>query len=598
MNARARSLFIAFGLLAGLLLTRQYGESWDELKFYKYADSALSAYSTWPRTGEVPITGDTYDNYGPAYVMFVSLSARALGWILPWIESDLRHLIYFVTFLAGIWAFHRLAGRWLSRGGALGATLLFATQPLFWGHAFISPKDIPFLSFFMLSLVYGLQMVDSVEPVSGAALSPATRRQLLLATSLWLAFLFIFFGGTAVIHSWIESAVRAAAAGEPNFLARLASDIRTADPAVYDRKYFTLFLWTRALLFWLTTAFVGWLYYTRFQYALRLLARIAPAAILLGITACMRLLGPLAGLLVVLYALRRRGGTAPPVLVLYAFLAFIAMYATWPYLWPDPLGRFVESAVVMARYPWRGQVLFDGVLYSSTDIPRTYLPVLLGIQLTEPVWALFLAGLALTVLGAVRARRESHQLLVLTTIWFVLPLLGLIGLRSPLYDNFRQVFFILPPVFLLAGVVFEQIKKPVLQAALIALLILPGVVDGIRLHPYEYIYYNRFIGGERGAFRRFELDYWGTSYREAAAYLNETAPEHANIWVEGPAHLLQLYARRDLRIFSTYELERSDHYDYVVALSRYNLDQSSYPEARVVYTIARQDAIMTVIKQP
>ena len=30
-------------------------------------------------------------------------------------------------------------------------------------------------------------------------------------------------------------------------------------------------------------------------------------------------------------------------------------------------------------------------------------------------------------------------------------------------------------------------------------MILPGIVDGIRLHPYEYIYYNRFIGGVDGA---------------------------------------------------------------------------------------------------
>jgi hypothetical protein len=128
--------------------------------------------------------------------------------------------------------------------------------------------------------------------------------------------------------------------------------------------------------------------------------------------------------------------------------------------------------------------------------------------------------------------------------------------------------------------------------------VLPGVVGSIRLHPYEYIYYNAFIGGEAGAFRRFELDYWGISYREAADWLNENAPPDADVWVEGPAHLLDMYLRDDLNLFSTYEVERAENYDYVVATSRYDLDLASYPTAESVYRIERAGALLAVIKQP
>src|SRR5512140_2005657 len=82
---------LTIALVIGLLTVRQYGESWDELQFFKYADRALQAYSTWPRTGAIPLTGNTYDNYGPAYVMLVALGARLLGLILPWMVSDVRH---------------------------------------------------------------------------------------------------------------------------------------------------------------------------------------------------------------------------------------------------------------------------------------------------------------------------------------------------------------------------------------------------------------------------------------------------------------------------------------------------------------------------
>jgi hypothetical protein len=41
----------------------------------------------------------------------------------------------------------------------------------------------------------------------------------------------------------------------------------------------------------------------------------------------------------------------------------------------------------------------------------------------------------------------------------------------------------------------------------------------IALHPYEYIFINRFAGGVAGAYSRYELDYWGSSFKEAAEKL-------------------------------------------------------------------------------
>ncbi len=639
-------LFVA---LLGFLLTRHYGESWDELKFYKYADLSLQAYTTWPTSGAVPEFGNTYDNYGPAYVMLVSLGARALGHLLPWELSDLRHLLYFFTFLAGVWAFHALAQRWLSLPAALGATCLFVSQPLFWGHAFISPKDIPFLSFFLLSLLFGLRLFDRPRPLLPPGLSPRSKRLLLVLTTLWLASVIGLFLGVGLIHAWLEDAVRAAAAGTPNLIARMASDLHKVAPEVYVQRYFTLFIQTRAIFFYLFTCLLGYLYRRLAPAAFHSLIAILFPALFLGIAVSIRILGPLAGLLIALYGLRRQGAKAVPILLIYTFFTLAVTYATWPYLWPDPLGHLIESLRVMSQYPWPGEVLFDGVQYASTDIPRSYLPVLLGIQLTEPVWALFIAGLAATGWGLVK-RRGYVELLALTLFWFILPLSGFIVTRTPLYDNFRQVFFILPPVFLIAGVVFEGLPSPfgrgaggedlpspsgrgaggeglpspsgrgvrgeghlpsplgrgvrgegiqhIWQIVLIVLAALPGLVGIYRLHPYEYIYYNSFVGGEQGAFRRFELDYWGVSYREAAAWLNENAPPQANVWVEGPAHLLHMYLRDDLNLYSTYEAERAEHYDFVVATSRYDLDLTSYPTAPIVHVIARSGAILTVVKQP
>jgi len=592
----ARWLLLLAVAVIGLTITRHYGESWDERQFFKYADRALQAYSSWPRTGSIPITGNTYDNYGPAYVMFTALAARGLGFILPWSVSDLRHLVYFLTFAAGMWVFYQLCKRWLGVAASIGATLLLAAQPVIWGHAFISPKDVPFLALFVGTLYLGLRMVDDFETRSRLSPSPVSRR-LWIITAAWILLVLASTVATPVVHARIESLVRAGAAGEVNPLSSLASDIRTADPALYIEKFFVWFIRLRFAFLLILTAIVAALWF-RVPNALSKVAAIAPAAVVLGLSTSIRVLGPFAALMVAVYAVRKLGRRSLALLLGYAALAVVAMYATWPYLWPNPIGHLVESIRVMSQYPWRGTVLFDGALHPSTELPASYLPVLLAVQLTETAWLAAFAGAALAIVGAARRERSGQAFLVLALIWFVLPLLGFVTTRAPLYDNFRQVLFILPPLFMLAGLAFEQVRRRPLQLVIVALAVMPGVIDGLRLHPYEYIYYNRLVGGVQGAFRRFELDYWGTSYREAAAYLDDAAPANATVWVEGPTHLLQEYARPDLKIYSTYEAERADHYDYVVALTRFDLDLVSYPEAPIVHVIERQGALLTVIKEP
>jgi hypothetical protein len=243
-------------------------------------------------------------------------------------------------------------------------------------------------------------------------------------------------------------------------------------------------------------------------------------------------------------------------------------------------------------------VLFNGATYPANDLPASYMPFLLAIQLTEPVWLLFFAGVVVAIFGLLRKRYEQRELLALTFAWFILPLVTFIILRPTLYDNFRQTFFIVPPIFFMAGLAFDQIRKPAWQAALMALVILPGVIASVRLHPYEYVYYNQLIGGVEAAVDRFELEYWATSYREAAREANRIAPSNANVWVDGPAHLFSRFARPDFHIYSPQEEERADHYDVVITLARYDLEKTSFPEAPIVYRVTREGAVFAVIRTP
>ena len=589
-------IVLSLSLLVGILTLTNYGESWDDLSLQKYASHSLTAYRTWPQQGATQITEEELGNYGPAYVMVIAISTHLLSAITPLAPPDIRHLFYFITYLAGVWAFYRLGTRWLTRNAALGATLLFITQPLLWGHAFMNPKDTPFLAFFLLSIFFGFKMVDSIQPLAFDSLTPSNKKALALLTALWLVSVFPLFIFTDAFHAALTSLVQSEHAGQTTIISLIASDIHTAIPEIYVQKYFVLFIRIRAIYFLLFTSALLYIYRKIHPSLFTLCFSSILSAIFLGFTTSIRILGPFAGLIVGYYALRTKGKQAMPALVIYAIIAMITMYLTWPYLWSDPVGHFWGSLKAMSAYPWMGQIFYNGVGYTSTTLPYSYLPVLFGIQLTEPVWVLSLTGLVLAIIGW--TRRKNQKLIELAILWFVIPILGFIILHSALYDNFRQIIFVLPPVFWLTGKVFEKIKNTKWQITLVALCLLPGILGIIRLHPYEYIYYNSFIGGVDGAQGRFELDYWGTSFREAAEYVNRVAPANSTVWIEGPTQAFALYARSDLKIYSAGEVERADHYNYVVATTRYNFDKTSYPDAKIIYRITRGKAILSVIKQP
>jgi len=96
--------------------------------------------------------------------------------------------------------------------------------------------------------------------------------------------------------------------------------------------------------------------------------------------------------------------------------------------------------------------------------------------------------------------------------------------------------------------------------------------------------------------KKFELDYWATSYREAAEYINTIAPPNINILVEGPGQVVDLYIREDLTVLSDDE-PITKPFEYVMIVSRFDLDTKLYPEAKIVHKIERNGMMLTVIKK-
>jgi hypothetical protein len=142
------------------------------------------------------------------------------------------------------------------------------------------------------------------------------------------------------------------------------------------------------------------------------------------------------------------------------------------------------------------------------------------------------------------------------------------------------------------------IKPPLVRVILVITMVFPGIYASIHLHPYQYIYYNSLIGGVRGAYRDFELDYWATSFKESMDYLNENAEEGATIVVIGSRPVAREYARPDLIIVGPSVLESfQGQSSYILSSTRANKDGSYCRDSEIVFTVERDGAVLSSIKE-
>ena len=553
-------LLLAVNVLIGVFVFRNFGLSWDEPLFYDYADALGYAYSPheW-FSGHFDLensygpSAEDHKTRGPAYLFL----ARNFVYGLEDLGSDRAsawHLVNFIFFQLGVYFFYQLCARWMKPSAALAATAFFLYQPLLWGHAFINPKDPPFLTFFLASVCLGFEMVDEIE------------------------------AGT-----------------KTNF------------------------------------------------------GKIFAASFCLGIATSIRVLGPLTGLIVLLYAgytiFARRGlkSAAIPTkpakadsrtwqiyfraFAIYVVIAIVVMLLTWPYLWENPIARLFGTLKFMSDNPTQLAVLFNGEIFRANDMPLRYLPFMLWSTLTEPTWFLFAFGV---LIGFWKFKTNSKEIisLALTLAWFILLVAYVLILRPAVYDGLRHFLFILPPVFMFAGFAFEWMFEKLanattrltnleghtapqrfsmanqgffaslrmtfvwLRAGLVLLILLPGINGIAQLHPYEYAYYNSFVGGTGGVFRKYETEYWLTCYKEAMQKLDASLNQSANVFVLREAYIAEYYSGSNTLVRNLRNA-RNDVKpgDYVLVNTRANDDRSVFRDAPPVLQIGREGAIFCEVKQ-
>jgi hypothetical protein len=309
----------------------------------------------------------------------------------------------------------------------------------------------------------------------------------------------------------------------------------------------------------------------------------------------------------------RRGSLAPGFVAMLA-VAWALMVMPWPFAHENPVWNPIVAMAVARAFPYSPTVLFDGAFVPSTDLPRRYFPTLLVLSTPPAHLALFAVGLARIAWIQLREPGTPRAFLhAAVAVWFVLPLAILVVTHPNVYDGIRHVLFLLPALATIAAIggaaLVELAPRPLRAgvAAGVAALLLTALPALVRLHPYQTTYYNALAGGLAGAERRFETDYWVSSYREAFDWVNARAREHpghtVRVLAAGSGYLtpiLALYRAENVEAEVVKDVPAArglpDGVDYAIVTSRFGWSDAMFPDAPIVHAIGRDGAVFTVIR--
>ncbi|NRA49388.1 MAG: glycosyltransferase family 39 protein, partial [Phaeodactylibacter sp.] len=150
-------LFFTVYLISGLALYGEYGMSWDEAlqrqhgfvsaEYVNQKFELQDKQYDWRQLHEY-----MYRYHGVWFTLPMAWLEEA--WELNTFRQQfrMRHLSVFLLYwFAGITFFSLLRSRFGHWGGALLGSAFWLLSPRFFAHAFFNPKDIPFLSLFVIS---------------------------------------------------------------------------------------------------------------------------------------------------------------------------------------------------------------------------------------------------------------------------------------------------------------------------------------------------------------------------------------------------------------------------------------------------------------
>ena len=217
-------------------------------------------------------------------------------------------------------------------------------------------------------------------------------------------------------------------------------------------------------------------------------------------------------------------------LMTYIIAEVALMVMMWPILILNPWVHLWSAYKQLSNYVlWDGYNKYMGDFFRASKTPWHYHWVWMLITLPEVYILFFIAGVCLLAYNFQKKgflQNTKNCFLLLSIVLFLFPLVFRSIRGSIVLDGWRHVYFVYPFFLIVAIYAIEQlillkykIFKVVAYTAL-SIAMLDSAIQIVQMHPFEYVYFNYTA---RAIFKpidqKFEMDYWGVSYKQGLEYL-------------------------------------------------------------------------------
>ncbi len=199
------------------------------------------------------------------------------------------------------------------------------------------------------------------------------------------------------------------------------------------------------------------------------------------------------------------------------FLIFLSsLYILSPSYWDNP-ARVFNAIQYMSQHVQTACTITFGECMKAQNLPSSYIPIWLFFKL--PIIILFGLVIFPIVEKKIFLRKDNTFIIGSLLISTLMIILLLIFLNVNLYDELRQILFLIPIIFIvsLCSIYFFSEKY---SLHIIIFFIVFFILQNIKIYPYNYIWLNNFSTITK-INNVFELDYWGVSSKKIAKFLNK-----------------------------------------------------------------------------
>jgi Flp pilus assembly protein TadD len=206
----------------------------------------------------------------------------------------------------------------------------------------------------------------------------------------------------------------------------------------------------------------------------------------------------------------------------------VVMLILWPYALRDPLHNITSSFKTASKFPSILRQMYEGKMIWSDQFPWYY--TLKSICITTPIAVLI--GVIVQLFVA-RKQKNGYFWTFILLFCFAFPLFWLVYSNANVYGGWRHSTFAYPTLAIAAGLGFSALVDmaknkyvKIVLTALPFLLLLNPIIFTVKNHPYEYTYFNRFVGGIKGAYGNYEMDYYFHSTREMSEWIKKDVQQN------------------------------------------------------------------------